>query len=51
MTRLGVATDLIEAAHVNGLMIDPNDGPASVKRTIESGRRAGMAHRRTRGGA
>jgi hypothetical protein len=46
-----VLNRLIEAAHANGLMTDPNDGPVSVRRTIESGRRAGMQHPRTRWGA
>ena len=31
-----VLNRLIEAAFANGLMSDPNDGPASVKRTIET---------------
>ena len=46
-----VLNRLIEAAFANGLMSDPNDGPASVKRTIESGRRAGIQHPRGRSGA
>ena len=46
-----VISRLIEASFTNGLVTDPNDGPASVKRTIASGRRAGMAHPRTRRGA
>ena len=46
-----VINRLIEAAFANGLMSDPNDGPASVKRTIESGRRAGIQHPRGRSGA
>ena len=43
-----VINRLIEASHANGLMTDPNDGPASVKRTIASGRRAGILHPRCR---
>jgi hypothetical protein len=39
---------LLGAADANGLMADPSDGPRSVLRTIESGRRAGMQHPRTR---
>jgi hypothetical protein len=43
-----VINRLIEASHANGLMTDPNDGPASVRRTIASGRRAGILHPRCR---
>jgi len=43
-----VLNRLLEAAFANGLMTDPNDGPASVKRTIASGRRAGVLHPRCR---
>jgi hypothetical protein len=39
---------LLEAAEANGLMTDPSDGPRSVLRTIESGRRAGLQHPRSR---
>ena len=46
-----VINRLIEASFANGSMTDPNDGPASVKRTIESGRRAGLQHPRSRLGA
>jgi hypothetical protein len=46
-----VLNRLIEASFANGLMTDPNDGPASVKRTIASGRRAGFQHPRNRSGA
>jgi hypothetical protein len=43
-----VINRLIEASFANGLMTDPNDGPARVKRTIASGRRAGILHPRCR---
>jgi hypothetical protein len=43
-----VLNRLIEASFSNGLMSDPNDGPASVRRTIASGRRAGLLHPRSR---
>jgi putative DNA primase/helicase len=39
---------LLEGATANGLMDDPNDGPARCKRTIESGMRAGLANPRRR---
>jgi hypothetical protein len=39
---------LLGAAEANGLMADPSDGPRSVLRTIESGRRAGLQHPRSR---
>jgi hypothetical protein len=42
---------LIGAAHANGLMVDPDDGPRKVAKTIESGRRAGMQNPRSRSGA
>lgn len=41
---------LLDAATANGLMADPHDGPARVRRTIESGARAGLQHPRTRRG-
>lgn len=44
-----VLLQLIKAAHANGLMSD--DGPQRVRRTIESGRRAGLQYPRTRSGA
>jgi Bifunctional DNA primase/polymerase, N-terminal len=44
-----VINQLIEASFANGLMSD--DGPTSVKRTIASGRRAGLQHPRDRSGA
>jgi Bifunctional DNA primase/polymerase, N-terminal len=43
-----VLNRLIEASFANGLMSDPDDGPASVKRTIASARRAGFLHPRSR---
>ena len=46
LTEAEVINRLIEAAYANGLMTDPNDGPASVGRTIASGRRAGIQHPR-----
>lgn len=39
---------LVEAAHINGLMTDPNDGPHKTLRTIESGARASLQHPRSR---
>jgi hypothetical protein len=39
---------LLSAAEANGLTADPSDGPRSVLRTIESGRRAGVQHPRSR---
>jgi hypothetical protein len=39
---------LLEAAIANGLMADPHDGPAKVRDTIESGRRAGLRYSRSR---
>ena len=42
---------LIQAAHANGLMTDPDDGPRKVWTTIQSGRRAGLQHPRSRSGA
>jgi hypothetical protein len=41
---------LIEAAHANGLMTDPEDGPRAVLRTIQSGANAGMRYPRDRRG-
>lgn len=41
---------LIQAANACGLMTDPDDGPNAVKKTIESGRRAGMQSPRRRSG-
>jgi hypothetical protein len=46
-----VRNRLLTAATANGLMSDPQDGPLSVARTIESGARAGLLHPRNRGGA
>jgi Bifunctional DNA primase/polymerase, N-terminal len=46
-----VRARLIDAAHANGLMSDPADGPVSVNKTIASGARAGLQHPRTRRGA
>jgi Bifunctional DNA primase/polymerase, N-terminal len=43
-----VLNRLIEASFANGLMTDPDDGPARVKRTIASARRAGLLHPRSR---
>ena len=43
-----VLNRLIEASFANGLMTEPADGPASVRRTIASGRRAGILHPRCR---
>ena len=43
-----VINRLVEASFANGLMTDPNDGPASVRRTIASGRHAGILHPRCR---
>jgi bifunctional DNA primase/polymerase-like protein len=48
LSEAEVHAKLIEACHANGLMSDPNDGPASVRRTIASGRRAGILHPRCR---
>jgi hypothetical protein len=42
---------LVQAAHANGLMSDPGDGPARVWATIQSGRRAGLQSPRSRPGA
>jgi Bifunctional DNA primase/polymerase, N-terminal len=39
---------LLEAAEANGLMADRNDGPHRVRATIDSGRRAGLQHPRSR---
>ena len=39
---------LLDAATANGLMADPNDGPAKTRRTIESGARAGLQKPRRR---
>ena len=39
---------LVQAAHANGLMTDPDDGPAKVWKTIQSGRRAGLQSPRSR---
>jgi hypothetical protein len=39
---------LVEAAHINGLMTDPGDGPHKTLRTIESGARAGLQQPRSR---
>jgi Bifunctional DNA primase/polymerase, N-terminal len=39
---------LLEAAAANGLMADPNDGPTKTRRTIESGRAAGLQQPRRR---
>jgi hypothetical protein len=39
---------LIEAATINGLMDDPEDGPRAVQKTIASGARAGLRHPRRR---
>ena len=50
LNQAEVFSRLIEAAHANGLMSDPNDGPRKVELTIRSGARAGMQHPRTRGG-
>jgi hypothetical protein len=41
---------LLDAATANGLMADRHDGPARVRRTIESGARAGLQCPRTRPG-
>jgi hypothetical protein len=51
LDAIEVHARLIEAATANGLMSDPQDGPLSVARTIESGARAGLLHPRNRGGA
>jgi hypothetical protein len=51
LDRREVHDRLIAAAHENGLMADPADGPRSVERTIASGARAGLQHPRNRGGA
>jgi len=48
LDRSEVHARLLEAATVNGLMSDPEDGPRSVERTIESGARAGLQHPRNR---
>jgi hypothetical protein len=39
---------LIDAAHANGLMTDPDDGPRKTMATIRSGARAGLLHPRSR---
>jgi Bifunctional DNA primase/polymerase, N-terminal len=41
---------LLGAATANGLMADPNDGPAKVIATINSGKRAGLQSPRDRNG-
>jgi hypothetical protein len=46
-----VRNRLREAATLNGLMSDPQDGPRSVERTIASGAHAGLQHPRKRRGA
>jgi hypothetical protein len=46
-----VRNRLREAATLNGLMSDPQDGPRSVERTIASGAHAGLQHPRNRRGA
>lgn len=43
-----VQDHLIKAAHANGLMTDPEDGPRKVISTIRSGARAGLQHPRNR---
>jgi hypothetical protein len=43
-----VRDGLIDAAMVNGLIDDPDDGPRSVEKTIASGARAGLQHPRAR---
>jgi hypothetical protein len=43
-----VRDGLIDAASVNGLIDDPDDGPRSVEKTIASGARAGLQHPRAR---
>ena len=45
-----VEQELIAAAHTNGLMTDPEDGPRSVMATIRSGANAGMRYPRDRHG-
>lgn len=45
-----VERELIAAAHANGLMTDPEDGPRSVMATIRSGANAGMRYPRDRHG-
>jgi hypothetical protein len=45
-----VRARLEAAATANGLMDDPEDGPHKVRRTIASGRRAGLQHPRNRWG-
>jgi hypothetical protein len=45
-----VRARLEAAATANGLMDDPEDGPLKVRRTIASGRRAGLQHPRNRWG-
>jgi hypothetical protein len=39
---------LIEAAHANGLMTDPDDGSRKTMATIRSGARAGLQHPRSK---
>jgi hypothetical protein len=43
-----VERELLAAAATNGLLADPQDGPASVLRTIRSGARAGLQNPRSR---
>jgi hypothetical protein len=43
-----VERQLIAAAHANGLMTDPTDGPRKTLATIRSGARAGLQHPRSK---
>jgi hypothetical protein len=43
-----VERELLAAAEANGLVTDPKDGPRKVRATIDSGRRAGLQHPRSR---